>query len=264
MVITRLLSSVLALGLGFGVALLGTTGAARAGTVPFTATLSFEVVGVPPIVASGAGVATINGSGGGPHIGTLSLPAGAIATTGLVQPITDPVVFPIAGLRLTAANGAGNFVGSGGAMPILGVAKVCLFGACPTAPANLSVPLSVVGVGGVVTVIGPVNLTVTGAPWTTGTAVIGVGVSAPTRMGFRHGPASNTSGTAAGSGVMQLVTPIFISTNIGSSSIIPTFATLTLHFVPEPGTLLLIGAGLAAIGVAGRRRILAREGGAPR
>lgn len=72
-------------------------------------------------------------------------------------------------------------------------------------------------------------------------------------MGIRHGPASGTSSTAAPSGELQLVTPIVISTSIGASSTIPGFAVMTLHFVPEPGTLILLGAGVVAPGAAGRR-----------
>ena len=113
-------------------------------------------------------------------------------------PITTPAAFPVAGLQITAANGAGDFVKpGGGSMPILGVAKVCLFGPCSAAVANLEVPLDVVGVGGTTYVTGPVNVTVVGAPWTTGTAVIGTS----TVMGYSHGPASQTSSTAHASGV---------------------------------------------------------------
>jgi hypothetical protein len=89
-------------------------------------------------------------------------------------------------------------------MPILGVAKVCVFGTCSAALANLSVPLSVVGVGGVATV--------------------------------------------------RLVTPIFISTSMASAAVIPAFGFLTLHSVPEPGTILLVGAGIVGLVAFGRRR----------
>jgi hypothetical protein len=74
-----------------------------------------------------------------------------------------------------------------------------------------------------------------------------------TAMGFRHGPASLGSSTATASGVLQLVTPIVISTNLGVDlALLGAFAFLTLHFVPEPGTAVLLGAGVAALAALGR------------
>jgi hypothetical protein len=35
----------------------------------------------------------------------------------------------------------------------------------------------------------------------------------------------------------------------------PIFTSMTLTFVPEPGTLLLVGLGIAGLGAAGRRRL---------
>jgi hypothetical protein len=132
-------------------------------------------------------------------------------------------------------------------MPLNGFAKVCLYSTgCASAGSNLSVPLSVVGQGGAVAVPGLVNLTVVGAPWTTGTVAIGT----ITQMGG-VGPASNTG---AASGSVTLVTPIFISTNIGAFAVVPAFAFLSLHFVPEPGTLVLLGSGIAGLVAFGRNR----------
>jgi hypothetical protein len=72
-------------------------------------------------------------------------------------------------------------------------------------------------------------------------------------MGFAHGAASGTASTAAASGTIQLVTPIFVSTSVAFNPIFPSFATLTLHFVPEPTTLGLAAGGIALLGVAARR-----------
>ena len=102
-----------------------------------------------------------------------------------------------------------------------------------------------------VTVSAIVNATAIGAPWTIGTAAIG----SLTAMGFAHGPASLTSSTAGASGTVQIVTPVFVSTNIGSSAIVPVFGVMSLHFVPEPGTMLLLAAGFSALALGGRRRM---------
>jgi hypothetical protein len=245
----RPFSLLLVTGLLFGAS------ASRAASLPFTATLEIQILGLAPSVMPGAGTAIANGSAGGTHLDSLALAGSTFATTGQVQPVTDPVAFPIAGIQLTAHNGPANFTGGGagtlgGVMPILGVAKVCLFGPCASAVSNLSVPLSPIGQGGYAHISGAVNLTVIGAAWTTGTAAVGT----ITAMGSAHGPASATSSTFAVGGTLQLVTPARIFTHIGASPVIPAFGILTLHFVPEPGTIALIGCGVALLGAIGRSR----------
>ncbi len=235
---------------------------AGASVLPFTGTFLVEIGSiVTGFTASGS--ATVNGSGGGAQIVSLSLAAGHFATTGLTTSVTDPGQFPIRGLQVTLANGAGAFAETGmgelnGVMPLLGTAKVCLFGACGAAVANLSVPLTVIGVGGLVAATGPVAVTVVGAPWTSGTATAQIPFFTTfTRMGFAHGPASLTGSTAAPGGSLSLVTPIYVSTNIAAdNSIVVGFATLTMHFVPEPSTLALGAGGLLLLVAAGRRRWL--------
>ena len=244
---------------------LGAAGQAHAVALGFTGALTIKLATLDPINVTGTGVATVNGANPLGHLTGLQFPASPFATAALLIPVTDPAASPIKGVILTAHNGAANFgaggggvgIGNGtpankfgGQMPIQGFAKVCLFGTCGSSlnAANLNIPLSVVGVGGFTQVVGAVNLTVVGAPWTTGTAAIG---TANTLMGGVN-PASNTG---APSGTVTLVTPIFISTNIGASAIVPGFGILSLHFVPEPGTLMLLGSGIAGLVAFGRSRV---------
>ena len=80
-----------------------------------------------------------------------------------------------------------------------------------------------------------------------------------TRTGFVHGPASNTSTTAArlGSGVIQLISPMqLVSIGLpGQNEKLALFNTLTIHFIPEPGLLLLLGSGVAGLVLIGRSRM---------
>jgi hypothetical protein len=243
--------------LAAGLLALGVAGQAQAAALPFSGVLGVQIATLPPVVITGSGISTVNGSGGAGHLTSLDIPASPFAVAGVVVPVTDPAAFPIVGVQVTAHNGPGDFGGGsavgtlGGTMSIQGVAKVCLFAPCNAPPpANVNVPLSNVGVGGSATVSFLVNLTVVGAPWTTGTAA----VATITQMGFAHGPASGTTSTAAASGVVRLVTPVFVSTNIGASAVLPVFGVLTLHFVPEPGTLVLLGSGIAGLVAFGRSR----------
>jgi len=224
-------------------------GGAQAGSLAFTGFLAIQVATLAPVAVPGSGVATVGPSG---HLSSLALPASPFAGTAIVVPVTDPTAAPILGIQATVHNGAGSFAGGplGGLMPLNGVAKVCLFASCPAPPpANVSVPVSVVGAGGIAVAGTLVNVTVIGAPWTAATAAVGT----LTAMGFQHGPASLTSSTAAPSGAVRLVTPVFVSTNIASSAVVPTFGILDLHFVPEPTTLLLLGSGVAGLVLLGRR-----------
>jgi hypothetical protein len=209
---------------------LGAPTLARAVALPFVGELSIAIQTLEPIAVRAGAIAEV-GTRDTDHMTSLAFAAGVFADQHVVLQLTDPAVFPIMGLQATLANQAASLSETGGgrlrgAMPLSGIVKVCLFGPCGSAVANLDVPLGNVGLGGTTHLTGAVNITVQGAPWTTGTATVGTVAN----QGSRHGPASATSSTAQIDGSLNLVTPIFVSTNIGALSVVPVFGFLRLGF----------------------------------
>ncbi len=197
--------------------------------LPFSGTLSLHLFAnpmFPPFQVQGSGVAdaALNESR---VVTGFDIP-GLVFEATQVLALTDPTVFPIAGLRATWSNDAGSFLsrpeGFGGPMPLRGTAKVCLFAACSEAAVNIEVPLSVVGTDATATVVAATNLTVVGAPWTVGPIELA--------QGNNPAPLHLTGSKQAGS--LNLVTPIFVSTNIGTSAVVSSYARLALSFTTPP------------------------------
>ncbi len=109
------------------------------------------------------------------------------------------------------------------------------------------------------------RFSIQGAPWTLGVASIksvdrttpnGFAMStSPTMQGFAHGPASNASNTGMVSGVLQVVTPVKITTNLNPPNATQAaWGVLTLHVIPEPGPTLLLGTGVVMLVWLGKTR----------
>jgi hypothetical protein len=212
---------------------------APAAVLPFTGELSFSVsYATAPASVPGLGSLTVNPIAGGVHLTHASIPAGVFASTRVVAPVTDPLVYPIAGFLLSVSNPSGVLASGGagalgGAIPLQGVMKVCMFGACGTdTVSNVQIPLSVIGQDAVALGVGPVLMTVIGAPWTTGTAAVGT----VTAQGSAMGPASLPSSTAQLGGSFNAVTPVYISTNLGGTNglVMPAFARMGFQLGDAP------------------------------
>lgn len=232
---------------------------------------------------TGGGVATLEDAG--VQLEAISLMGGLAGTT--LLPVTDPLVSNggLVAIRATAALGSGDlridptgFFGgpilTDGTLPLPGNLRLCML--VPTNCDGLVMPLTRqtvngtigIGVGGMLTVggLGTIRLSVLGAPWTINTASVRAqtGDGALVTLlsaGFVHGPLSFTGSGAVSisdeGGAVQLVTPIRVTTLpglTGNREALGGFARLTLHFVPESGSLFLIGSGVVALVVAGRSR----------
>jgi hypothetical protein len=208
-------------------------------------------------------------------------------------PLTDPDNPTLISLRGTGmrvgrvahpgmSTGSAVFNGISGGAPLgtkntgqpPGAMKMCiLFPGCAN---YLPIPFGSkgsqgVGIGGMVTINTFQNgagfkLSIQAAPWTIGLASIknvttttpngGITTYTKTLQGFAHGPLSATSNTAAISGVLQLVTPVLIETNLGTPDTWQAvWVELRFHFIPEPGLLLLLGSGVAGLLMLGRSRM---------
>jgi hypothetical protein len=281
------------LGMLLAVAMLavGVSGTANAALLNYSGTLVLELGTLPSIPAIGAGVATVNNSGALGHLDNMRLKASrmGIGNKNVFVPVTDAAAAPIVGILITASLGTGTLGPiSGNAnssveplsqaiLPIRGLAKVCLFStSCGTAlPLLLTQHTGATGtkgagIGGILTIGGtsPIRISIEAAPWTIKTKTSIDQITTPvggtvkkyvnrTQKGFAHGPSTTTTSTALPSGTVQLITPMQVVTNLtnGSNQKIALFGFLNIHFIPEPGMLLLLGSGVAGLVLLGRHRM---------
>jgi PEP-CTERM motif len=268
------------LGLLLGAAFALNAGATPAGASAFVGTLGIAVgtLGTLPFTGAGSGTSTAN---------NLTVPGGTFA--GMVSvPVTGNP--PITNIVVNiASNGAGAWTGDPltGAMPIFGGAAVK--GNLGGGPLTLvGVPFFTnhtpsssagnvgLGIGGSVllTIGGNPNvyLNVFNTNWSEGMKTVtglqyvyvyhapsGMAASMFFNSTFLNGTAMYTgtdSRTPGGLGQVTLVSPTKVVTNLtGGLLILVTLGKLTLNFVPEPGTLLLLGSGVAGLAALGRRRM---------
>ena len=230
------------------------------------------------------------------HLSTLRLAASRGQIQGsFTRIVTDPdtiangvlalVYDNVGGLTGThvgiSGGAASTATGDVGIMPIGGLVKVCILSTSCTQflPLILNQPTTVngvpgtgtkgIGVGGLITAggYGGIRISLQAAPWTVKTAT-GLDQITPTAgpprvnetwvaKGWAHAPGSTTTSTAQSSGMIQLVTPNQVKTNLplGSSDFMGSFVITVVHFIPEPGLLLLLGSGVAGLAFLGRRRM---------
>jgi hypothetical protein len=264
------------IGLLLGLTLaLGVAGTASAKTLGWNGTMDISFAAFQSLRFEGSGVATVNNSTGGNHLNILRL-AGGIAGSGTI-PVTDPDgEGTIASIRISATLGTGTISGISGApplnppatLPVPGFSRICLLTVGCANQISLNNTTNNgntgLGLGGLLTIgrFGSVRISLVGGVWTLGTTTLVTqthegNFKSLSVAGWVHGAASSNSSTAEPSGVIQMIAPqqVTVSGVTGNSTSATLFARLTLHFIPEPGLLLLIGSGVVGLGLLGRSRM---------
>jgi len=259
---------------------LAVASAAQAAPLKWHGTAISRVGTLPGLNFFNSGIATINNSTGYGHLNVLYLSDPFSGTT--LVPVTDPEVTQangIVAIQATLSGGGGTVSEISGGGPIAstlqteGLIKVCLYD--PNCNPGGFLPLSLyqhatgsaskgLGIGGLLSIggFGGIRISIINNPWTLGNAAAvdqtdGGNFVNYTTNGYAHGPASLTSSTGKPSGVVQFVTPSQITTNLtaGSSELLSGLSIMRLHFIPEPGMLLLLGSGVAGLVLIGRSRL---------
>jgi hypothetical protein len=176
------------------------------------------------------------------------------------------VMGPISGAIASTTTPTGGL----GTAPTQGMVRICLVvpGCAGNLPLDVGATVNGVavggGVGGILTIgqLGMIRISIVGAPYTVKTITAfnrtnNGAIDTFTEKGFAHGPLSNTSSTGQTSGVLQVVTTNHTTTQgvPGNADISGQFARILVHFIPEPGLLLLLGSGAVGMALLGRKRM---------
>jgi len=227
-------------------ALLTLTGSTLTFTVgyPLPVVIPQSVAAIPISVSSGAGGFSVPQ---GVFTGDAALPTALF--TGV--PIIHRFVFGnLSNEPLAVTESGGPKGGFGGFGGFFGTAFVNYLGL-----SNIAVPIGPIGVGGHTEAsVGSFVIGISGTGWTTGAAVL-KNVTATTPDGAVVNTVTRTGSdarTAGHEGTLTLVSPFRVL--VGAADNLPGFAVQSLTFVPEPASLVLLGAGALTLVLLGSAR----------
>jgi len=223
-----------------------------------SASLSVAIQGLAPITLVGpGGLVDVTGT-------TVTVPAGIVSQVGSLT------------IAVTATSAVNSLVAVGitnlsGTFSLGGVTGQAAGEVCGAGPANGTACNVGGGIGGVMALGGVINVhvipNVVVIPVSLTGALIGQGGS--TSAPFTINAAAWTTGTglvnangvvgglAGSNSPLTLVTPTFV---LALGNLLPIFSIFTMNdvslvgVVPEPGSMLLIGAGIAGLALLGSRR----------
>jgi hypothetical protein len=232
----------------FGIAALGLLAGSSAEAVLASYSLVFGE-GIPPVTISGTGVGTTSGPASFP------IPAGVFAgNPKLVFPISPTFVWLTAvTIPANSVNNPAVNLAPGGAMGLSGR----MFFKSLGGTGGGSIPIFPIGGGG--TAMGDIQelpVKIVGGVWqySANKVFTGMGALLSNNVSATATAFDNRTG-ASGQGTVQLVAPAYAlisPPSLGGN--LPLFGVLTLTYLPEPGTLLLLASGVAALGAIGRSR----------
>ena len=181
----------------------------------------------------------------------------------LVNTVATGGALPL-GVRVSIS-GSANIGGNQGTIGNIGPgvnvpAAIFLGGLPPIGAPFLNLPLTAGGgATSMFTAIG-IPVTIIGYAWNTGVVQVTGLTNSPVLGNTGGAPGTRTftgsfNLTAGGGGTVTLVSPTkVIVGGAAAPSTTSSFSMLQLTFVPEPGTLLLLGTGVAGLALLGARR----------